>query len=329
MPTSGGTVSAQGQEQKKKRPHTEVADSSIGDEMISIQRQLDQMSSDIQSTRDDIQSTRYDLKNLMSKTEMREFITKTVEKITMSMKAELDKHFAAKVETTVIKRVDEKLDEKIDDKMGAMSDRIDTLTLENVNLREEIDKLKTQITENGNIAKAAMQRAHMNEQYSRKNNIKIMGVPEDGDEPEDRLIHNVQQILQQMAGVVLEAGKIMVIHRIPGKSGLPKPVLLKLTNNNEKAKIMRKRKEMKNGGYRLVDDVTKDNTKLINKLNEHKDIDSAWYFNGSVYGKSKTGVRSRFDLYTDIDDVITGWKTVIAGGSTATAAEPMDSTVSK
>lgn len=322
MSTTGGTVSAQGKgaEQKEKRPHTEVADSSIGDEFASIQKQLDQMSSDIHQTRED-------LKNLMSKTEMRDFITRTVEKITKTMKTELEVQFAAKIETEVIKKVDEELDEKIKDKMQEMNDRMDTLTLENVNLREEVDNLKTQITENGKIAMAAMQKANMNEQYSRKNNIKIMGVPEDGDEPEDRLISNVKQILQQKAGVTLEESKIMAIHRIPGKIGMPKPVLLKLTNNNEKAKIMRKRKEMRQGGYKLVDDVTKENTKLINKLNLHSDIESAWYFNGSVYGRSTAGKRSRFDLYSDIDEVIEGWKKVTSGGGSGTRGEPMDSSI--
>ena len=139
------------------------------------------------------------------------------------------------------KKVDEQLDEKIKDKTDEMNDRMDTLTLENVNLRKASDNLRTQISENGEIAKAAMQKANMNEQYSRKNNIKIMGVSEDGDEPEDRLISNVKQILQQKAGVTLAERKIMAVHRIPGKTGMPKSVLFKLTNNNEKAKIMRKR----------------------------------------------------------------------------------------
>ena len=54
-------------------------------------------------------------------------------------------------------------------------------------------------------------------------------------------------------------------------------------------------------------------------------IDSAWYFNGSVYGKTSDGKRSRFDLYTDIDDVVNGWKKVKPGSSAGTTAEPMDS----
>ena len=242
MSLSGGSVSASGNgaEQKEKRTHTEVVDSSMCDEFASIQKQLDQMSTDINQTRED-------LKNLMSKLEMRDCISKPVEKITKTMKEQLEIKFKTQIENEVTKKVDEELDEKIKDKMQEMTDRMDILTLGNVNMREEIYKSKTEITENGSIAKDEMQKANMNEHYSRKNNIKIMGVPEDGDENENRLTNNVKQILEQKAGVLLEESKIVAIHCIPGKIGMLKPVLLKLTNNNKKAKIMRKRKEMKLG----------------------------------------------------------------------------------
>ena len=49
---------------------------------------------------------------------------------------------------------------------------------------------------------------------------------------------------------------------------------------------MKKRPEMKRAGYRLVDDVTKQNTSLINRLMLQEKIDGAWYFNSSVYAKT-------------------------------------------
>lgn len=58
-----------------------------------------------------------------------------------------------------------------------------------------------------------------------------------------------------------EDSKIMAMHRILGIFGMPKPMLAKLKNNNEKKnRIMRKRIEMKFIGYCLVDEVTKRNT---------------------------------------------------------------------
>ena len=67
---------------------------------------------------------------------------------------------------------------------------------------------------------------------------------------------------------------------------------------------MRKRKEMKSAGYKLVDDVTKMNTGLINRLLSHESIKSAWYFNGSVYGLTYYEERVRFDIYDNINEVI-------------------------
>lgn len=62
---------------------------------------------------------------------------------------------------------------------------------------------------------------------------------------------------------------------------------------------------MKEAGFRLVDDVTKLNTGLIGRLLKHAKIDSAWYFNGAVYGKTTDGRRHKFDVYCNIDSVIT------------------------
>ena len=34
----------------------------------------------------------------------------------------------------------------------------------------------------------------------------------------------------------------------------------------------------------------------------HEKIDSAWYFNGSVYAKTTAGKRHKFDICADIDN---------------------------
>ena len=276
-------------EPQEKRSHSEVADSSLGDEFTSIQKQLDQLTSDMKQTREDF-------KSLMKRDEMKSFITDTV----TAMFTKVQKKIEQKVEEAVV----DKLEEKLKDKLTELNDRMDSLVHENVQLREANEKLKKRLDKNEKVAQSALEKSNMNEQFSRKNNIKIMGVEEDVDEPEHKLIEKINNILTSKAGVTLDVNKIVAIHRIPGKTGMPKPVLIKLMNNNEKTKIMKKRKQMKLAGYRLVDDVTKHNTKLINRLNLHKDIDSAWYFNGNVFAKTTKGKRHRFDLFSVVDDVI-------------------------
>ena len=96
----------------------------------------------------------------------------------------------------------------------------------------------------------------------------------------------------------------MAIHRIPGAPGKPRPILVKVVSLQTKTKIMRKRSVIKNlgSGQKLVDDVTKANTELIAELTERPEIDSAWYFNGSVFAKIKGCERKiRFDITDDLE----------------------------
>ena len=323
LASSKSTGTSRPTEQKEKRSHTEVADSSIGDEFASIQKQLDQMSSEIQKNREDF-------KSLMNKEEMKTFIKNTIQNMTVTIQAKVEealwKRMNNKIdnllEETLEEKLEDKLEEKVNLKLAEVNDRMDTLTCENIKLREEVDNLKKKLGHTDTVAKTAAQKANTNEQYSRKNNVKIMGVIEEPDETEDTLTRKVQHILETKADVVLADSKIIALHRIPGKSGMPKPVLIKLRNNNEKTKIMKKRRDMKHAGYRLVDDVTKQNTKLINRLTLHKDIESAWYFNGNVFGKAKSGKHFKLEIYSDINEVLTGKKKDETGEGSADA-EPI------
>ena len=79
-------------EQKEKRVHSEVDDSNIGDELSSINKQLDQLSSEIKQTREEF-------KSIMKREEMKSFITNTVENLMKSMQIKLEQSLQNKLET--------------------------------------------------------------------------------------------------------------------------------------------------------------------------------------------------------------------------------------
>lgn len=119
--------------------------------------------------------------------------------------------------------------------------------------------LEKRVTEAETRNKEAIKMANYNEQYSRKTNVKIMDVREDEAESEDGLREKAKNILKSQGAEVADH-EILVIHQIPTKKkGTVKPVLIKMTNTSVKSCIMRKRKELKNAGHKVVDDVT--NTK--------------------------------------------------------------------
>ena len=141
-------------------------------------------------------------------------------------------------------------------------------------LDEKTKEFETKLVQQEQKNNDSIKMANQNEQYSRKNNIKIMNIEEGPGEDEEKLTTKVCTILQHQ-GVELLKEEIMAIHRLPTKSMSHKPVIIKTINNNVKAKIMRKRKEMKSVGFRIADDVTRLNTSLINRLNGHEKIDSS------------------------------------------------------
>jgi hypothetical protein len=130
--------------------------------------------------------------------------------------------------------------------------------------------------------------ANKNEQYSRKNIFKVNGVKKTNRE---NTIEVVKKVLEEEGGVKVNETDVVAIHRIPGKAGEPKPILVEMKNNDAKAKLMKRRSAIKkhsNGRYWLTDDVTKLNAMLIKRLKEHPKITNAWYFNGSVYGEANS-----------------------------------------
>ncbi|KAH3897741.1 hypothetical protein DPMN_021936 [Dreissena polymorpha] len=218
---------------------------------------------------DTITSLRDDLKCMLKKEEVEQLITNIV--------------------TSLMNKIEQSMNNKIEklvsEKLVEVQSKIESLDYDNKNLKDQIKRLKDktstnvksmneQIQKTYELSKLAHMKANYNEQYSRKNNIKILNIQENSDETEDSITKAVTQILKNHADVDLLVTDIVAIHRIPTKRGQTRPVLIRLRNNSSKSTIMQKRTPMKNGGFRLVDDVTKPNQGLINRLLLHPDISS-------------------------------------------------------
>ena len=264
---------------KAKRSNTEMANTSA-EELGLMQQTLDNLA-------DDMKSVKECLKTLMNREEIETYVQSTVKDI-------LD-DFDKNLEFTVATEVDKKI--------KGLTERLDKLEEENKYLKKENETQKAEIKLCIQRSKKAESMANYNEQYSRKNNIKFMDITEPSDEDEAALTDKICNLVSEK-GVTLDRQKIVAIHRIPAKPGKVRPVLVKLQNNAEKSKIMQKRSSFKSTGNRLVDDVTRDNAILIERLLKNPSIDAAWYFNGSVYGKTTADKRHKFDIHDVVSNVI-------------------------
>jgi hypothetical protein len=105
-----------------------------------------------------------------------------------------------------------------------------------------MSEIQKQVADNEIIPKEALQMSNYNQQYSRKFNIKIMNYPEKKDEKIRDIF--VKDIVKDKLNVKVDPSEIQAIHRIPGKIGEARPVIVKLVNSEVKYRIMRAKKNL-------------------------------------------------------------------------------------
>ena len=279
---------ASGKPPLTKRPNSDMSLNTTHEEVSILSTQMGEMTEDLKCIREN-------LKSVLKKDEMEQFITQTISKIIEDLNQNM--------EMTIAIKVDEKTKD-FKQKIGVLEEDNQSLRREIKALTSAIKKQDVKIEECDSRSKTAQSKSNQNEQYSRKNNVKIMDLKESGTESESDLISEVFTLFGKK-GVTIDQSQIQAIHRIPGKVGHPKPVLIKFANNSQKTKVMVHRSAFKAMGNRLVDDVTKDNAELIKRLTEHPSITQAWYFNGYVYGKTINDKRYKlFEMHDKVEDVL-------------------------
>ena len=278
--------------QPTKRTHSEVSEAS-GDEVGLILSELAEIKDEIKST--------------VKSSELDGFVKNLVNTLVGEMKTEMKNELQTIKEThekelSELRKVHEQEQTKSNTKIDALERQIVDLIDKNAKNESKIRITKKQYEDLEEIAYEASMKANYNEQYSRKNNIKIHGVKE---VPKENTLEVTKKVLEETAKVTLKDDEIVAIHRIPGKKGYEKPILIKVKNSDIKARVMRQRPVVRKAekGLRLADDVTKSNSDLIQRLNDTDGIYQAWYFNGSVYAKaSENGHRIKFDIYDDVEE---------------------------
>ena len=220
-------------------------------------------------------------------------------------------HDLETIVTSIVNKLIQKFESSMEKKMNTrvgqiqkeMQEKIDALSVENQDLRRRIDQItetvknnKKSVNENFRLSQEALESANYNEQYSRKNNVKVMNFPRrDQQDLRSDFIHKVKKDLN----VELHERDVVAIHRLPSHKPGPNPVIVKFFNSDIKRKVMRVRKDLKDN-VRLSDDVTKRNMQLIHQLRDMNCFESVWYYNCGVYGRTEEGLQLKFRLFDDV-----------------------------
>lgn len=139
-----------------------------------------------------------------------------------------------------------------------------------------------------------------NEQYSRKNNIRLLGLEEQLDENLETKFINC---LQENLGEEVKPDEIEIIHRIGTRrpadrddqrstqSTKPQAVIIKLVSNKRKMHLLVKRRQLKGKKLVIVEDMAQDLAKHLKAIKEKHSVESMWFTNGKIKYKLKNDTR--------------------------------------
>lgn len=254
-----------------------------------------------------------------SLTEIRESMVKKddiksiVAVIMSEMKGEIKNEIISDVKETLTKEVIESVKAQVKDEFESRVDQKvktfvsktkeieDGVNMDLINIREkfqehlkELRSLQSTMKRYRSLTESALTLANHNQQYSQKNNIKFLGWKE---KPQENLREELCVIMKEAAKVTIDPADILAIHRIPGAKGKIRPVIAKFKNSESKITVIRNRsKEEVKKRFKMFDHITQMNSQLLRDLNNDEKIQSAWYYNGKIFGLDQKGVRHKFDI---------------------------------
>lgn len=175
-----------------------------------------------------------------------------------------------------------------------------------LNVENELKNLKQDVDESINHVEYTLRQgidstweyAVRNEQYSRKNNLRVLGLEEEEEENlEDKFIDAIANNLD----VTVDKQEIEIIHRIghrlngnanqTSSNREPRPVIVKFVSNKTKTRILTKRRQLKGKPLVILEDMASDLAKRLKELKRKESIESAWFSNGNIKYKLKDDLR--------------------------------------
>ncbi|PIK42452.1 putative cytochrome P450 2J5 [Apostichopus japonicus] len=147
--------------------------------------------------------------------------------------------------------------------------------------REEICQLRRDLT-------ATQDSADRQEQYSRRNCLRIQGIPESPGESTDELVIN---LATEKLNVTLTPGEIDRSHRIsprPRANNIanatrPRAIIVKLTSYNTRDRIYRARTSLKGTRIYINEDLTRRNQELFARARKHERVNRSWTLDGKIF----------------------------------------------
>ena len=110
-------------------------------------------------------------------------------------------------------------------------------------------------------------------------------------------------IFSEKVGIPFTASDIEVAHRTGQRSSTrARPILVRFFDRKKRDSVIISRRNLKNKGYVIEEDLTYANYQVFRKASEHSATMSVWSSNGQILAKVKNGRIVRVNIHTDLDE---------------------------
>jgi hypothetical protein len=188
---------------------------------------------------------------------------------------------------------------------------IHDLQVENTELKKVVKELKdreadlmSQVTEAKQAAKVALSLANEADQYNRRSNLRIYGIPEKPGEQQKDVEDLVLKVCADLKLTVTNKD-IEACHRLGRPNGRPNPdgsgshgtggtvphrgIIVRFMNRKHRDEMIKNRRALKNTKVVVTEDLTNANYKLFQAVRNSALCDKTWTTNGKVLMKCKNG----------------------------------------
>ncbi|KAI4470873.1 l1 transposable element-related [Holotrichia oblita] len=191
----------------------------------------------------------------------------------------------ADLKSTISQEINKKLDEKLKQFFGSMEKKITDLVDKNVSLHDKLDAL---------------------EQYTRRNSIRLYGVPE---QPNEDTVDLVKSVFIDNLNLPTICNMIDRCHRLKprrvGSSTNSKPsvIIIKFISYTAKHDLRKHAKLLKGTGFSVADDLTSIRYKLYKSAISKFGRNNTWVLDGNIFVKNN-GIRQSIKSHDDLEKLM-------------------------
>ena len=166
--------------------------------------------------------------------------------------------------------------------------------------------MKAQVQEAVLNAKLAEERSERNDQYSRRNNIKLLFIEESTDsfESAEKSEEKALRVFHEKMGLrYIKPEHTEAAHRVGKKvAGKTRPIIVKFVSRKTKQDVIKNRRKLKNSDPKvvIVEDLTKHTFNLFLQASDHPGTMGSWTAKGKVFVQDFDSKVYKIDNLSDL-----------------------------